>query len=417
LRVLVIGSGAREHAVAWAFSRSKSISGLFVAPGNAGTHLLAANRPDIDPMDFDAIVDSSRRERIDLVFIGPEAPLAAGLADRLRQEGISSIGPPQKAARLEASKLFSKRFMRSHGIPTARAEEYTDWRRFQAAVKGASTRIVIKKNGLAGGKGVLESDDPEALLDFGRRVLETDGLLVEEYLEGYEVSVFVFTDGRGHLLLPVCADFKKAGEGDTGLNTGGMGAVCPVPTVEQPLLDRIERQIVVPTLQGMAEEGLAYAGVLYFGLMITEAGPKVLEYNVRLGDPETQVLLPVIASDFGNIMRAVLDGTVGSFPLSLKPESAVGVVVASRGYPGPYEKGLAVASLPPTDDRRLLVFHASTRLGENEQVLTGGGRCFTVVGLGGDILSASRAAYEAAAGVRFEGAWYRRDIGEKLYLE
>ena len=417
MRVLVIGSGAREHAVAWAFSRSKSISGLFVAPGNAGTHLLAANRPDVDPMDFDAVVSLSRRERIDLVFIGPEAPLAAGLVDRLRREGVASVGPTQKASRLEASKLFSKRFMRTHGVPTARAEEYSDWQQFQAAVKDTSSRVVIKKNGLAAGKGVLESDSPEALLDFGRRILETDGLLVEEYLEGYEVSVFVFTDGRGYMLLPVCTDFKKAGEGDTGPNTGGMGAVCPVPTVEPALVARIEREIVVPTLNGMNEEGIGYSGVVYFGLMITDAGPKVLEYNVRLGDPECQVLLPVVASDFGNIVRALLDGTIGSFPLSLRSESAVGVVVASRGYPGHYKKGVPVTSLPQADERRLLVFHASTKLSEDGRVLTGGGRCFTVVGMARDIMSASRTAYEAARDVQFEGAWYRRDIGERFYLE
>jgi len=415
LKALIIGSGAREHALAWKFARSKSISGLFITPGNAGTAYLGSNQTEIDPMDFDSVIRLCVEQSIDVVFVGPEDPLAAGIVDRLTDEDIPVIGPPKRSALLESSKVFSKRFMTAHGIPSAASQEYTSFQDFKTAIEKMQGRIVIKKNGLAAGKGVLESENGEELLAFGKKILDHDSLLIEEFLSGYEVSVFILLDGENYMLLPVSADFKKAGEEDSGPNTGGMGAVCPVPWVDGKLESRIENQIVIPTVNALKEEGLMYQGVLYFGLMVTDAGPKVLEFNVRLGDPEAQVLLPVITSDFGDLTEAIIRRTLNTFPKRLGSQSAVGVVIASKGYPYAYKKGVPVSPIPSFAEEEILIFHAATRMNKNKQILTGGGRCFTVVGLGSDILSAANRAYNTVDSVRFDGAWYRTDIGKKFY--
>ncbi len=417
MRVLVIGQGAREHAIAWAFSRSKRISGLFAAPGNAGMREVAEVLTDIDPMQPEQVIGACRKHGIDLVFVGPEGPLDAGLVDAVRQAGIAVIGPHRAAARLESSKVFSKEFMRKHRIPTARSSEFTEAGPFERYIASQSGKVVLKKNGLAAGKGVLESDDREELLRFGREVLAGDSLVVEEFLTGFEVSLFALCDGKDYVLLPTCADFKKAGEGDTGPNTGGMGSVCPVPWVDSAMMKRIQEEIVVPTFSGLKDEGLLYCGVLYFGLMMTADGPRVLEYNVRFGDPEAQVLLPIIESDFGNLCDAMVSGTLGSFPLRISNRSALGVVIAAEGYPGEYRTGLPVSPIPSIPDQNVQVFHAVTRTGENGTVLTEGGRCFTVVGTGHDLLEANVKAYEAVGKVRFPGAWFRTDIGHKFFQD
>jgi phosphoribosylamine---glycine ligase len=414
LKALIVGSGAREHAVAWQFSKSKRISGLFMLPGNAGTIDIAENIENIDILDRSAIITLCKDKKINLVFIGPEAPLAAGLADQLRSAGIRVIGPGQKASQLEASKTYSKQFMLKYGIPTAGAVEFHDKKEFEAYIKNGSGKRVCKKNGLAAGKGVLESEDTEELLAFGRKILKNDTLLVEEFLEGFEISIFTLFDGSHHLVFPPCADFKKAGENDTGPNTGGMGAICPVPGVKKETIDFIEEKILKPTFEGIRAEELEYQGFLYFGLMITEKGPKVLEYNVRLGDPEAQVLLPLIESDFGNLMEAVLEKKLDKFPLRIADKSAIGVVVASGGYPGSYKKGIIIEEVPENFNKKIFLFHASTRLNDRQKPVTGGGRCFTVVGVDKEILEARRIAYENASKVRFGGAWFRKDIGEKF---
>jgi phosphoribosylamine--glycine ligase len=262
----------------------------------------------------------------------------------------------------------------------------------------------------------LESEVETELLDFGKQVLTSDTLLVEEFLEGYEISVFALFDGKNYLLFPPCADFKKAGEGDTGPNTGGMGAICPVPGIDRDLLARVEEEIVRPTFDGIKADGLPYKGFLYFGLMITESGPKLLEYNARLGDPEAQVLLPLIHSDFGNLMDAVVEQSLDRFPLRLADLSAVGVVVASGGYPGSYKKGLKVEAVPENQSKKRYLFHASTVLDNNGAVQTGGGRCFTSVGVHPEILEAQRIAYAGAEKIKFDGAWYREDIGNKFFF-
>ena len=338
MKVLVIGSGAREHTVAWKFSKSKRISGLFIAPGNAGTASVGTNCSDIDPLDFAAIASLCSDKQIDLVFVGPEAPLSEGIVDYLEREKIPVIGPTREAALLESSKVYSKNFMTTHGIPTAAEREFHDFSAFKTAIKQLPGRVVIKKNGLAAGKGVLESQNQKELLAFGKKILSSDSLLVEEFLDGFELSVFTLIDGENYMLLPFCADFKKAGDNDTGPNTGGMGSVCPVPTVGSSLKSQIENEVVIPTINALKRDKRLYRGILYFGLMITEKGPKLLEFNVRLGDPESQVLLPIISSDFGNLSEAIVNKTLNSFPLRISGKSAVGVVVASKGYPDKYKK-------------------------------------------------------------------------------
>jgi len=417
VRVLVLGSGAREHSVAWMFSKSNRISGLFIAPGNAGTEELGVNITDIDINDSAQVIEVCRKNDINIVFIGPEKPLDSGVADDLLKAEIPVIGPPKESAKLETSKTFSKNFMQKHKIPTAKAEEFSDYAAFEKYIKEGSGKQVLKKNGLAGGKGVLESDDTKELLDFGKKVLKDDTLLVEDFLEGYEVSVFAFTDGEHYLLFPTCADFKKAEEGDTGPNTGGMGAICPVPWVDKKMMERIKQEVVEPTFNGIKKDGLQYHGVLYFGLMITNDGPKVLEYNVRLGDPETQALFPIIESDFGNLIDNVWKGKLDEFPLEINQQSSMCVVIASKGYPGVYEKEKTVSPIPIYPETDSLVFHAATERDKDDRVITTGGRCFSAVGLGKDLLTASIRAYEAAERIQFNGSWYRKDIGRKFFME
>ena len=417
LKVLILGSGAREHTIAWKFSKSNRISGLFIAPGNAGTEEIGENLWGVDPEKSDDVIAACRENDIDLVFVGPEAPLSVGIVDALQNEDIQVIGPHKEAARLESSKEFSKEFMIRHGIPTAEAETVTTKKDLEKIIKQRNGKVVIKKNGLAAGKGVLESDDTDELISFGNGILkQKDTLLVEEFLTGYEISIFTMSDGKSYSILPPTADFKKAGEGDSGPNTGGMGAICPVPVVGKQLLADIEEKIVKPTFKGLEKDGLMYKGVLYFGLMITEQGPKLLEYNVRFGDPECQVLLPLIESDFGDFCDAIAKGRLDSFPLSISQKSALCVVVASGGYPGKYSKGKKVKPLPNFPEKDCIIFHASTKASDDHTALTGGGRCFSVVGLGPNLTNASVRAYEAAPQVKFDGAWFRKDIGKKFFV-
>lgn len=415
MKVLILGSGAREHAVTWKYSQSKRITGLFIAPGNGGTNELGVNLPDVDPENAEQVIKACRENDISHVFVGPEAPLAAGIVDELKKAGIPAIGPHKAAAKLEGSKIFSKNFMKSHKIPTADAHQFINADKFQKHITALAGSAVIKDDGLAAGKGVLVSSDKEELLAFGIEILKNGPILVEECLEGYEVSIFTISDGKNYKILPVCADFKRAGNDDTGPNTGGMGAICPVPFINSSILAEIEEKIVVPTFKGMEKDKLSFAGILYFGLMMTADGPKLLEYNVRFGDPEAQVLIPLIDSDFGNIVEAILSGTLDDYTIRISNNSALGVVVASGGYPGEYKTGLPVKPIPVYPERDALIFHASTSEIENNRVATGGGRCFTCVGIGPNILKANARAYEAVKGVNFEGSWYRKDIGRKFF--
>lgn len=416
MRVLILGSGAREHALAWSFSKSKRIAGLFCTPGNAGTGELCVNFPGVSVNDFDGIYNICRENRINLVFAGPEAPLSAGIADFLIRRNIPVIGPCKNGALLESSKSFSKNFMEKYSIPTANAEHFTEYESFKKYINGRNGKIVIKKSGLAAGKGVLETEIKEEALIFGRKILESDSLIAEEYLEGFEVSVFALSDGKSYKVLLPCSDFKKAFDNDKGPNTGGMGSISPVPWVNTELNDRIMSGIVEPTFSALKNEGIDYRGILYFGLMITDEGPKVLEYNVRFGDPETQALIPLLKTDIGDIAEAIIQQNLSSLSIEFSGESAVGVVIASKGYPDEYRKGIPVTSLPKGNNKDLLIFHSSTYRDDSGRVMTGGGRCFTLVGLGKDTITAAAKAYHEADKVNFEGAWYRSDIGKKFFL-
>jgi phosphoribosylamine--glycine ligase len=417
VKTLIIGSGGREHALAWKFSCSRSISGLYVAPGNAGTAEIATNVPNLDINDPADLSVFCRKAGVDLVFIGPEEPLARGVVDQLTAQGIPTFGPGRAAAVLESSKSWAKSFMQKYDIPTADYREFTDFDDFRKFFLKSKKRWVLKKNGLAAGKGVLDSGNQRSFLSFAREVLAEDSLVVEEFLEGWEVSVFAGLDGRSYLLFPPATDHKKAHENDTGPNTGGMGAICPVPPVDQGLMSLIERTIVQPTVAGLVREGLMYHGFLFFGLMITARGPVLLEYNVRLGDPETQVLLPVLNADFADIVTALMEGRAASLHLPPADATAVGVVMAAKGYPGPYRKGLQIRLPDRGDTKNQLVFHAATRRGAEGRLLTNGGRCLTVVGLGRDVYQARARAYEAVGEIHFPAGFFRSDIGEKFLKE
>jgi phosphoribosylamine--glycine ligase len=436
MRVMVVGSGAREHALAWALSRSTDYSSarpgkerIFCAPGNAGTEGVARNVA-IDPQDGEAVVRACQELGIGLVIVGPEGALAAGLVDALDSAGIRTFGPRRAAAMLESNKAYARSFAERYGIPCARTDRFKDreaFIRFLDQMHGQ--KLVLKKSGLASGKGVFESDSRESLRRFGESVLESDELLAEEFLVGKELSIFALCDLGDRLIFPACADHKKAGSGDSGPNTGGMGAVCPVPFADAALMKRIEREIIDPTFRGMDIENLNYRGVLFFGIMVTAQGPRLLEYNVRFGDPETQSLLPLLESNFLDLCA----GTAGGRLCSLRPSSsdriACGVVIAAPGYPGDYPKGLAVdlgkieaeteAGIPEivssVPRAEALLFHASTARDPDGRLRTTGGRCFTAVGLGETWEAARDSAYATAEAVKFEGAWYRPDIGDAYY--
>jgi phosphoribosylamine---glycine ligase len=419
MRVLILGSGAREHAVAWKLSQSAQVSAVFAAPGNAGTAEVCTNLPDVDPMKFPSVLTAVSRNSVDCVFVGPETPLAAGVVDCLAKRRIPAFGPGRKAAQLESSKAFSKAFLVRNGIPTARATEFTDAAALGTFLAGkAGQRLVLKKSGLAAGKGVLESSRMEELLSFGRANLAGDRVLVEEFLEGWELSVFGVSDGETHVILPPCADFKKAHEEDTGPNTGGMGSICPVPPAEGAVMRRVEQEIVEPTYSALQREGLAYAGVLYFGLMMTRAGPRVLEFNVRFGDPETQALMPVLPFDLGGLLEASLSRNLAAFASGINTSSPVGaalaVVIAGQGYPEQSGNPVPVHLAADHSSEHTHVFHASTFREKDGSLYARGGRCFTVVGHAADLRGAADRAYSLAEKTTFAGSWYRHDIGRKF---
>lgn len=420
MKTLVLGNGAREHALAWAFSKSRRNTGLFCMPGNAGTEELAVNIAG-NPLDPASCVRTWKECGADLVAIGPEGPLAAGVADALRAEGALVFGPGKEAARLEASKAFARSFSDRASIRSARTDRFASFPDFETWLASkrdsqGTQRVVLKKSGLAAGKGVLESDDPGELTSFARSVLKDDELLAEEFLTGYELSVFALTDGKRYITFPAAADHKKALPDNKGPNTGGMGAVCPVPSADRVLMERIDNEIVAPTFERMAQENLGYRGVVFFGVMVGEQGPSLLEYNVRWGDPETQSILPLLDYDIGDLFEAVALGDISNQRPSFRDGSAVGITIAAPGYPGSYPTGIPVRSMPKPSANHL-VFHAATSRSNDGTVLTGGGRCFTAVGLGDDYFKAHAAAMDAAMKVEFDGAWYRPDIGKNFFLD
>jgi phosphoribosylamine--glycine ligase len=416
-KVLVVGNGGREHALCWRLAQSPSIGEIICAPGNPGTALLAENMP-IRVTDIEQIVEVAVDRAVELVVIGPEAPLALGLADKLRRRQIPVFGPSQEAARIETSKQWAKELMAEAGVPTARYVAVRDLADGMIALQRFSYPVVIKADGLAAGKGVVitESYD-EAVLVLTAMLEErslgpaAETVLIEEFLTGPEVSILALTDGTSIRILTPSCDHKRAFDRDQGPNTGGMGAFAPTARVDDALLAEIERTILRPTIDTMRARGCPMQGVLYAGLMLTGSGPMVLEFNARFGDPETQVVLPLVDGDFAALCLATTTGTLGSTAVNLLPDrAAVGVVIASAGYPGPYRTGLPIAGLDTAVDEAL-VFHAGTTRNQRHDVVTAGGRVLTVVGMGTSIPEARLHAYAAAEQINFEGAFYRRDIG------
>ena len=420
MRVLVLGRGGREHALVWKFSRSNRITGLFCAPGNPGTAMLGTNL-DIAEDDFGGIVEAVNQHGIDLVFVGPEAPLAAGVVDHLSLHGIAAIGPHRDAARLEGSKVFAKDFMTRYGIPTGAASTVTTPSELDAFLTDNPGPIVVKMDGLASGKGVAEFTRAADAREFACAALENGPVLLEERLSGYEISAFVLTDGSGYRVLPPSADYKKAGEKGTGPNTGGMGAIAPVPWLEADTWNAIVSDIIEPSINGLVSSGLTYTGMLYIGVMVTSDGPKVLEYNVRFGDPETQVVLPLLRADLLDICDAMLNKSLNRLRVETDDLFSIGIVVASSGYPGQYQKGKEVliadssAARISSRDIDRLIFHSGTVHGNDGQLLTAAGRCFTCVCRDSDVVRARAGAYELAQASQFEGAWFRGDIASRVF--
>lgn len=422
MRILVIGGGGREHALAWFLSKSAEAVQLYIAPGNAGTASLGTN-VNIDASNVDGLLTFALENEIDMTIVGPEKPLVLGIVDRFESHGLSIVGPTAAAARLEGSKAFAKAFMDRHKIPTAahRTFEADEMDAALDYVESKGAPIVVKASGLAAGKGAIVCET----VDEARGALESivrdrefgaagDEVVVESFMKGEEASVFALTDGQHYVLLAPAQDHKQIGEGDTGPNTGGMGAYAPAPVMTPDLLQRVRREVIEPTLHGMAEEGNPYRGVLYVGLMITADGPKVVEYNCRFGDPEAQVLLPLIDVDPVRLFDALARHRLGAATVEPKSGAAACVVLASGGYPGSYRKGFPIDGLAQAgamDD--VLVFHAGTRLDEDGAVVTDGGRVLGVTAKADDLAAALEKAYAAVGRIGFEGMQCRRDIGQK----
>ncbi|MBL8330857.1 MAG: phosphoribosylamine--glycine ligase [Rubrivivax sp.] len=423
MKVLVIGGGGREHALAWKLAQSPRVQTVYVAPGNGGTALDAElhNVPITEPV---ALADFVQRERIALTVVGPEAPLAAGVVDLFRARGLRIFGPTRAAAQLESSKAFSKAFMKRHGIPTARYESFTDAAAAHAHVAAQGAPIVVKADGLAAGKGVvvaLTLDEAHAAIDdmLGANQLgvqhNADGarVVIEEFMAGEEASFIVMSDGHHVQALATSQDHKRIGDGDTGPNTGGMGAYSPAPVVTPNVHARVMREIIQPTIAGMAREGMPFTGFLYAGLMIDGQGrPRTVEFNARLGDPEAQVLLMRLKSDLFDLLMHATDGTLDRATLDWDRRTALGVVLAAHGYPAAPRKGDVVRGVPrATADSK--VFHAGTQLDAQRQLLTSGGRVLCVTALGDSALAAQQRAYEVLEPIQFEGAQWRHDIGHR----
>lgn len=424
LRVLIIGSGGREHALLWKVSQSPQVKEIFVAPGNAGMASLATLVP-ISAENLDGLLQFALDQKMDLTIVGPEVPLLHGIVDQFQQAGLAIFGPNGQAAQIEGSKRFAKDLMKKYGIPTAGYQTFTDANEAKAYVRQVGAPIVIKADGLAAGKGVVVASTLEeaeqAITDaMEQKVFGSAGdlVVVEEYLTGQELSLMAFVDGTTVVPMVPAQDHKPAYDGDQGPNTGGMGTYSPVPQFTDDVLSTAVTTILEPMVQAFQQEGIDYRGVLYAGLMITADGPKVIEFNARFGDPETQVVLPRLTSDLVEIMLAVIEGHLHSNLVRWSELAAVCVVMAAGGYPGSYQKGLAITGLLNQFEKEKFVFHAGTKL-EDSQLVTAGGRVLGVTALGEDLRVAQKNAYELVKQIHFSGVHYRKDIAEKAicYLE
>jgi phosphoribosylamine---glycine ligase len=421
MKVLIVGGGGREHALAWKCAQSPHVREVLVAPGNAGTALEPRVRNiAVAANDIPALLELAVAETADLTIVGPEVPLVAGIVDRFREHGLACFGPTAAAAQLEGSKAFTKAFLERHGIPTAASRDFTELEPALDWIRARGAPIVVKADGLASGKGVVVAQTVAEAEAAARSMLSEGAfgeagrrIVIEEYLEGEEASFIVITDGNTLLPLATSQDHKARDEGDTGPNTGGMGACSPAPVVTRALERRVLDEVVRPTLEGMRADGLDYQGFLYAGLMIgMDGSPKVLEFNCRFGDPETQPIMARLKSDLVMICAAALEGRLHEVTAEWDPRAALGVVMAAEGYPGPYRKGDRIDGLTRPPGGAAKVFHAGTTFDDGE-VVTSGGRVLCVVGLGESLAEAREMAYATAETIDWAGAWYRRDIGHR----
>jgi phosphoribosylamine---glycine ligase len=415
---LVIGNGAREHALAWKIKQSAEATDLFVAPGNAGTASIARNL-NIAPDEIESLTKVAQELNIDLTVVGPEAPLAAGIVDRFRKLGIPIFGPTKAAAQIESSKVFAKELMQKYKIPCPEGITYSSYEKAKKYIDSKPMPIVVKADGLAAGKGVTVAVTKEEALKALSDIMEAkifgaagDKVIIEECLTGKEVSLLAFTDGETVVpMVPAC-DYKRVFDGDQGPNTGGMGSYSPPGFFDAELTHQVTKTILQPIVKAMAEEGMPYKGVLYAGLMIAADGPKVLEFNARFGDPETQVILPRLETDLVDILLAVVDNNLGHAVTRWTEDACVGVVLASGGYPGSYKTGFKIAGLDKLDDD-VLVFHAGTKLSQDSQVYTSGGRVLTVTATGKNMAEARARVYSNIPRINFDGCHYRKDIAAR----
>ena len=417
MRVLILGSGGREHALAWKIAQSPKVNKIYCAPGNAGTASVAENI-DISPDNIQALLNFALIKGIGLTVVGPEQPLVKGIADSFEESGLRVFGPSQKAAEIEGSKVFCKDLMKKYGIPTARYESFNSLDQVKLFTK-EDEPVVVKASGLASGKGVVLCRNGKEARSAIQSIMQGkvfgnagDQVVIEEFLTGQEVSLLAFTDGKTILPLESAQDHKAAFDDDKGPNTGGMGAYSPAPIFTDELKKKVVDEIMIPTVRAMAKEGRYYRGILYAGLMLTESGPKVLEFNARFGDPETQPIMMRIKNDIVPIFEACIDGTLATQTLQWKPESTVCVVMAAKGYPGSYEKGNEITGLNLDENQQAMVFHAGTKL-DNGKVLTNGGRVLGVTALGLNINQAIKNAYSVVDKIKWDGIHFRKDIGSK----
>lgn len=420
MNILLLGSGGRESALAWKMSQSPLVDNLYIAPGNGGTGQYGTNVA-LSPLDFDAVAKFVADNDIDMIVPGNEDPLVAGIYDRFAGSGVLVAGPSKAGAALEGSKDFAKAFMMRHGIPTARYKSFTadtieEGYKFLESLKAP---YVLKADGLAAGKGVLIIDDldeaKKSLADmlggmFGK---SSATVVIEEFLSGIECSVFVLTDGNGgYRILPVAKDYKRIGEGDTGLNTGGMGAVSPVVFAGDEFMEKVESRIIRPTIDGLKKDGITYRGFIFLGLINVDGEPMVIEYNVRMGDPETEAVMLRIDSDLVALLKVAAEGNLGDMPLEINPRAAVTVMLVSGGYPGSYPKGKVITIDRPVDES--ILFHAGTKIDGNGDLVTSGGRVIAVSSMADSVEEALQKSYRSAEKVNFEGKNLRRDIGRDL---
>ena len=420
MKVLVVGSGGREHTLAWKLKKSKKVDKIFCAPGNAGIGQVA-KCINIKPTDIRALAEFAQRNKIGLTVVGPEVPLAEGIVDDFQKRRLKIFGPDRKAAQIEASKVFAKQFMRKYHIPTAAFRVFSTAAEAIGFCKSVEFPVVVKADGLAAGKGVaVVNNMKQATAAIEAFMVEKsmgkagERVIVESCLKGQEVSIMCLTDGKAILPLLSSQDHKQAYEGDRGPNTGGMGAYCPTNLVDKDMLEQITDYILTPTVKGLQQEGITYKGVLYAGLMITETGPKVLEFNCRFGDPETQAVLPLLKNDLFDVMMATINQRLSSINrLDWKPDSAACVVMASKGYPGKYATGKRINGLHKINDNNCQIFHAGTAL-KGKDTVTSGGRVLSVVCTDRSLKQALNRTYKAVNRIRFDGAFYRRDIGQRV---